>query len=123
MKRKHLLYYLQILGLMSFICLSACHKIDVEPMLEIEVHNNLGLPVAGAMVGLFNSAEEWSMKENPVQVWRQTSSNGKVVFANLLESRYYFFVEKDSLNNIGSAISTDKALIKNQIGKVLTIIN
>jgi len=73
-------------------------------------------------VGLFDELDEWSMKENPVQVWRETDQTGKVLFVDLQEFAYYIYADGDSLNNIGHEIQLDEALKVNETRKLTVVI-
>jgi len=59
-----------ILLLLGLAWFSSCSKQDTNPQLEIKVVNLDGQPVPDVKVGLFDELDEWSMLENPVQVWR-----------------------------------------------------
>ncbi|MCX6224588.1 MAG: hypothetical protein NTV01_07540, partial [Bacteroidia bacterium] len=70
-----------ILGSIAFcltIMLNACLKVDTLPQLEILVLDEKGAGISGAYVALFDSADEWNKRENPVQVWRRSDSDGWV---------------------------------------------
>lgn len=106
----------------GIISLSSCSKIDTLPQLELTVVNSTGQPVPGAIVGLFDQLDEWSMLENPVQVWRETDNKGKVLFIDLKEEIYYFYANSDTLSNIGHEIKLKEPLRLNEIRKVELII-
>ncbi|MCD6347695.1 MAG: hypothetical protein J7L96_09775, partial [Bacteroidales bacterium] len=72
----------------------------------------------GALVGLFSSFDEWSMLENPVQVWKETNAEGKATFLNLQTLNYYIYAEKDSLNNMMNEIKTEKSLEVNVLAEL-----
>jgi hypothetical protein len=92
----NLYLYLAIIVAMA---LTGCARVDTLPQLEIVVLDETGKPVAGAYVGLFDSAEEWKKLANPVQTWRQTGIDGRVVFVDLRESDYYFYVRSADKDN------------------------
>lgn len=104
-------------GLFSF-----CTKPDTEPQLEITVVNSEGLPVEHVFVGLFDDLDEWSMKENPVQTWRETDDKGKVLFLDLREIVYYFYADGDTLCNVGHEINLTEPLRVNERRQIKVII-
>jgi len=95
--------------------LAACVKVDTPPALEITVIDQYNNAVSGALVAIFDSQEEWAMKENPVQAWKMTDANGKVMFVNLQEINYFIYAEKDNLNNIKNEIRISDIILNNQI--------
>ncbi len=97
------------------LLVSSCIKIDVPPSLEILVVDEFNNPIDQALVGLFESVDEWGMKENPVQAWKKTQDDGKVIFVELLEMNYYVVVEKGKLNNLRNEIRTTEVLKDNRI--------
>lgn len=100
--------------LAGFFYLGSCRKIDTPPMLELTVVNTEGQSVSGVMVGLFDDLDQWGMLENPVQAWRETDVDGKVLFAGLREEIYYFYADADSLSNIGGKIKLTEPLRINE---------
>ena len=109
-----------IFSLGVILSLGSCSEIDTAPILEIKVINSTGQPAGGVMVGLFDDLEQWSMLENPVQPWRETGSDGRVIFNSLREDIYYFYADADSLSNISSVIKLDRPLVKNEI-RLITV--
>lgn len=95
-----------------------CIKVDTPAQLEISVLDDTGASVSGAYVALFDSNEEWNSRNNPVQVWRQTDSDGKVVFVDLKEITYYIYARFDGKDNSVGEISTMEKLQVNQRGKI-----
>lgn len=105
---------LRIYGLIVLtVCLASCIKIDTPPSLGIVVIDQYNNPVSEALVAIFDSQEEWGMKENPVQSWKMTDINGIVKFVNLKEANYFIFAEKNNLNNLKNEIGTTSALVIN----------
>ena len=100
------------------IYFSGCAKIDTLPMLEITVIDGNGGDVEGALIGLSDDMDEWSMIENPVQAWKETDINGKVLFRDLKEEVYYFYADGDSLNNLGNEMMLKVPLKLNEIRKI-----
>lgn len=108
-------------SLVLFLGLGSCSKVDVAPMLEIKVVTAGGQPAGNVMVGLFDDIEEWSMLENPVQPWRETGSDGRVIFNSLREDIYYFYADADSLSNISTLIKLNRPLAVNE-KRLITVI-
>ena len=96
-----------------------CSKVDTLPQLEIQVLDEKGANISGAYVALFDNADEWNSRINPVQVWRQTDSNGKVVFVDLKEITYYFYIRFDGQDNSVGEVSTKEPLQLNQRNKIV----
>jgi len=95
--------------------LAACIKVDTPPALEITVIDQYNNAVSGALIAIFDSQEEWAMRENPVQAWKMTDTNGKVMFVNLQEINYFIYAEKDNLNNLKNEIRISDIILNNQI--------
>lgn len=93
--------------------LSGCIKVDTDPQLMIHVLDEKGAGVQGAYVALFENHDEWSKRINPVQVWRRTDSEGKVVFAGLRPDTYYIYARYDGKDNSTGEITTREALQEN----------
>lgn len=91
-----------------------CMKFDTPPQLEIQVLDETGGIVPGAYVGLFDSPEEWINRDNPIQVWRKTGADGKVLFVDLAEIRYYVYVRFDGKDNSLDQFSTFVSLSVNK---------
>ncbi|MFA5815029.1 MAG: carboxypeptidase-like regulatory domain-containing protein [Bacteroidales bacterium] len=101
------------------LVLFGCIKVDTLPQLEILVLDEKGASISGAYVALFDSADEWNIRKNPVQVWRQTDSDGKVVFVDLKEITYYVYVRFDGKDNSVGEVSTTEPLQVNQRNKIV----
>jgi hypothetical protein len=99
--------------------LAGCFKVDTLPQLEILVLDETGAIVSGADVALFDSIDEWNKRENPVQVWRRTGIDGKVVFVDLKEITYYVYVRFDGKDNSLGEISTAAPLQVNYKNKIV----
>ncbi|MEA1875970.1 MAG: hypothetical protein U9N86_03825 [Bacteroidota bacterium] len=107
---------LRILSLLLMMAyLLACIKVDTPPSLEITVLDQYNNPVEEVLVTIFDSQEEWAMRENPLQAWKMTDGNGKVMFVNLQETNYFIYAEKGKLNNLKNEIKTADNLLNNQI--------
>lgn len=100
--------------LLLWLLPAACMEVDTPPSLEVTVSDQFNNPVSGAAVALFADQEQWGMLENPVQVWKLTDEEGKVIFTNLFEQTYYIFAEKEARNNLKNEIKTPVPLMVNQ---------
>lgn len=81
--------------------------------LELTVKDHLGNVVSGATVKLYTSETNWANQTNQVGNTLYTNASGKVKFQNLTNIQYYWFAEKDCLNNFNGAITTTTPLQAN----------
>jgi hypothetical protein len=86
--------------------LTGCFKTDNAPQLEVVVLTLDNQPVEGAYVGLFVDFEDWLGRENPVQVWKQTGSDGRILFTDLEEQNYFIYARSNLMDNSSHEIST-----------------
>ena len=107
-----LVLFIGVMGMQS------CTKIDTLPMLEIKVVDQNNEIVPGILIGLFDSKEQWSMKENPLQTWRETSIYGEALFIHLKEQIYYIYADGDSISNIGHEIKILEPLKRNEKSQI-----
>ena len=102
---------------MGFVLLLfSCKKteyIESNPQMIISVVSRYMVPIEGATVTLYNTEDELHFKENALDTL-QTDVSGQVLFEDLQEQRYYFYVEKDGLDNTGDIAATWEPL---QIGQ------
>lgn len=103
-----------ILALVLFL-FSCTEKeyIDAAPQLLFTVVADNLVFVEGASVSLFNSQEDWENHSNVVASL-QTDGKGQVLFENLDEQIYYFYIEKGDLNNLADIAALSEPL---QIGR------
>ena len=118
--KSYKLHILASIALMFALMIQGCAKFETLPQLEIQVVDENGAKVPGAYVALFNSADEWAWRSNPLQVWRKTDAEGKVLFVDLREIEYFVYVRFDGKDNSMDEISTNAALALNT-RKVITI--
>lgn len=81
----------------------SCKKteyVESSPQILITVISQYMVPVQGATITLYSTEDELYLKENPITTL-QGDSNGQALFEDLEEQRYYFYVEKDGLDNTG----------------------
>jgi hypothetical protein len=105
--------------LMLALLFNACSKPDTLPQLEILVLDKNNAGISGATVALFDSSEEWDKRLNPVQVWRSTDTEGKVLFVDLKEITYYIYVRFDGKDNSVGEVSTTQPLQVNQRTRIV----
>ncbi len=112
--------------MLSIMLLAGCTEkeyieIDVAPQLEITVKDLSDNNIAGATIKLYNSEEDFDLKENEVQT-KTTDDSGKALFKDLSEDIYYFYAEKGELNNYYEVVTFAKPLRKNEIKTITCII-
>ena len=99
--------------LMIFICLAvliSCVK-DIPPTsLELAIVDNSGNVVSGAAVRLYSSQADWNDDTNQIGATGYSDASGTVVFTDLSNIKYYWYVEKDCKNNANGTITTASAL-------------
>ncbi|MCK5821088.1 MAG: hypothetical protein KAH17_04350 [Bacteroidales bacterium] len=107
---------ISLIAMMAY--LQGCIKVDTPPALELIVIDQYNNPVGEVLLALFDTQEEWAMQENPLQAWKISDANGRVMFVNLQERNYFIFAEKDKLNNLKNEITTSDILLNNQIRQI-----
>jgi hypothetical protein len=105
---------LLVASILLVFTLHGCVKVDTLPQLEIIVLDENGTKISGASAALFSSLDEWNKRINPVQVWRKTDADGKVLFIDLDEIKYFVYVRYDGKDNSLTEVSTEEALTINQ---------
>lgn len=110
------LFSLILLGLLAF----APAQI-LNTSLRLTVINELGNPVEGARVTLYNNQEDYRQEQNPVTETQTTDKNGRVRFGKLEPKVYYIHAEKDGMSNAGAGVQTNE-LQKGRINKSTVII-
>lgn len=115
-------YLISILFLFFFGCTEKEYiDIDVSPQLEILVKDKAGNPILGATVSLYTSENDFNSKVSERKT-EMTNAVGKVLFKDLNETVYYFYAEKDGLNNFYEAVTFTNPLSKNEIRTITCII-
>jgi len=105
-------FYVLVTGLI--LIFQACTKeeyVDADPQLLFTVVTDNLTFVEGASVSLFNSQEDWETHSNVVASL-QTDGKGQVLFENLHEQTYYFYIEKGDLNNLADIAALSQPLQK-----------
>ncbi|MEI7524969.1 MAG: hypothetical protein WCJ95_11605 [Mariniphaga sp.] len=117
---------LTLLTLMLLVTLVKCKNEyvyhDIKPQLELNVKNQSGEIVTGALITLYLVKNDWSQKVNIIQTL-ETDSKGTALFKNLDQRIYYFFVEKGTLNNALEVSYFALPLKLNEIRVIQTIVN
>ncbi|WP_420582562.1 carboxypeptidase-like regulatory domain-containing protein [Reichenbachiella sp.] len=88
--------------------------------LKVLVLDELGNPVKGAEVSLFNSEEDYRAGEN-LLVKKTTDEDGEVVFKKLEVTSYFIHADFDGKTNVGGGVQTEK-LVEGRINKVNTVV-
>lgn len=99
-----------LLALVLFLL--SCTKeeyVKPAPQLQISVISTYLTPVDGASVTIYNTQDDLNRHSNPISTL-QSDQTGQVLFENLEEQRYYFYVEKDGLDNTSDVASTKNAI-------------
>jgi hypothetical protein len=113
-----------ILKTLLIIALWSCSEtefMDNAPQLEITVLSSSGERIENAFVFLYKSELDWKNKLNPI-LSDETNSQGIILFDNLEEQLYFFFVQKEELTNIESISALEKELQINVKAKITTIL-
>lgn len=81
----------------------SCKKteyVEANPQMLISVISQFLVPVQEATITIYSTEDELYLKVNPIATL-QSDPNGQALFEDLEEQRYYFYVEKDGLDNTG----------------------
>jgi hypothetical protein len=105
----------------KFFVITDYVDIDVAPQLEITVTEISGIVVDSATVTLFGSQEDFLSQENILQTLI-TGSAGKVLFKELEEDIYYFYIEKGELNNFYEVVTFSEPLEMNHVMTITCVI-
>ena len=90
--------------------------------LQITVKDNLGNPVAGALVKLYSTLTDWTNETNQILTSQTSNTNGVVTFAPLSAISYYWKISSGCQNNIFGSNTTSAALSSNTTTTVTSII-
>ena len=91
--------------------------------LQITLNDYSGNPVQFATVKLFSSYNDWYNKTNQIGLIEISDATGKVQFSNLQSEVYYWFAEKDCINNFNGISQTSNTLTANTTNKITSILN
>ena len=116
MKRNYLIL------LFTALVLLACAPSQImKTSLRITVLNELGNPVEGAKVLLYNTEADYRNSENPVAEVAVTNNKGVANVKDLETKAYFIDVRKGDQNNHGGGIQTN-VLQSGRINKINVII-
>jgi hypothetical protein len=124
MKKAKLCYLLiPIIGyLVLFFGCKKTEHVDMRPQLKIVVKNLSEEVVSNAAVELYDSLDYFTSRTNALKTGI-TDENGTVVFSELNERLYYFYIYLDEKTNLFYINGTSKALETGTITIVATYIN
>ncbi|MFV0345867.1 MAG: carboxypeptidase-like regulatory domain-containing protein, partial [Bacteroidales bacterium] len=88
--------------------------VDTLPQLKLHVVDKDGNSVSQANVALFDNQNDWQNNTNTISS-AITDNDGNALFSNLDEEIYFFWVEKDGLNNNFGTAAVEKSLSTNTI--------
>jgi len=127
MKTKSLLIIILVVISLFFGCKKDTKEI-VQPtqpaptQLKLTILNNLGNPVSGAIVTLFDSQINYITTLDPVSSVT-SGSDGKVLFTNLQGIKYYWNVSYGCTDNSNGTNTTVSALTENVTNTVNIILS
>ena len=90
--------------------------------LRVTVLDNLGNPVQGAAVALYNNETDYERSENPAAGPALSDDKGRVTFKDLHPAAYFMEVSKEDMSNYGGGNKT-AVLEKNKLNRVNVIID
>lgn len=109
-------FSLVLLGLLAFTPSQV-----LNTSLRLTVINELGNPVEGARVTLYNNQEDYRQEQNPVTETQISDKKGRVRFGKLEPKVYYILAEKDGMSNAGAGVQTGE-LQSGRINKSTVIV-
>lgn len=104
MKQKISCLFILFLILFSYSCKETIY-VESTPQMLITVISKHLVPVQGATVTLYESEDDFILKETPV-LSLQTDQSGQAFFMDLKEQRYFFYIEKEGLDNTSDVVAT-----------------
>jgi len=114
-----------LITFLFFALTISCKKteyVKMKPQLKIIVNDASNKPVANASVDLYKSMADFQNHTSPI-VSSTTDANGLVLFSDLEEINYYFFVEANEKSNYFGISATSKPLETGVILSITTNIN
>jgi protocatechuate 3,4-dioxygenase beta subunit len=90
-------------------------------VLKVTVLDDIGNPVQGATVTLYNNETDFYNNENPAYDSMETNEKGEVKFKKIDAKRYLIDVQKGDLSNAGGGIETQH-LEKGKVNRIRVII-
>jgi uncharacterized GH25 family protein len=115
-------FRLPFFSLMLFGLLAFAPAQVLNTSLRLTVLNELGNPVEGASVTLYNSQEDYRNEQNPVGETQTSDKKGRVRFGKLEPKVYFIHATKDDMSNAGAGSQTEN-LQSGRINKSTVIID
>ena len=125
--------------ILSLLMLISCKKEETKPTtnpttetptnttestgLEITVKDYLGNIITGAIVKLYLSEYDLIQGTNQVGSTSFSDKNGKVIFNNLLPTKYYWYIESGCQNNVNGGVTTVSSLTENKLNTLDVILS
>ena len=117
--------YSLLLPVFSLLFFAACAFNSptqlLKTSLRLTILDELGNPVEGAKVTLYNNQEDYRQEKNPVSETQSTDKKGRVKFLGLEPKVYFVDAKKGDMSNAGGGAQTD-TLQENRINKSNIII-
>jgi len=114
---------LSFLAVFALILIFSSFKqpVPASTSLRIAVLDNLGNMVEGATVTLYTSEENYRNETNPAQEPAKTDEKGIVKFKKIDAVKYFIYVTKGDMNNIGNGVESDK-LEEGKVNRITIVI-
>lgn len=90
--------------------------------LQISVKDNLGNPVIGATVKLYDNQNDWINETNQLLTTQVSNSSGIVTFKPLTTKTYYWKITNGCQNNIYTTSTSSSSLTGNVTNLITTIL-
>ena len=91
--------------LISFWSCTDEEYVKPAPQLQISVISRYLTPIEEASVTLYNTKDDLIRQTDPI-ITLKTDASGQVLFEDLEEQRYFFYVKKDDLDNTSDVAAT-----------------
>ncbi|MFW5762175.1 MAG: carboxypeptidase-like regulatory domain-containing protein [Cyclobacteriaceae bacterium] len=119
---KKICFYL-LLGLLPMAALANNEENSqlFPTVLKVTVLDDIGNPVQGATVTLYNNETDYHNRENPAYESAETDEKGEVRFKKIDARRYLIEAEKGDMSNEGGGIETQH-LEKGKVNQIRIII-
>lgn len=116
MKRNYFIFFFT-----ACILLACAPSQILKTSIRVTVLDELGNPVEGATVQLYENNADYSSSKNPVTAPVQTNNKGIANIQKLEPKTYFMDVRKGDKNNFGAGVQTD-TLQSGRINKINVII-
>jgi len=117
------LYIYLLIGLLPMAAFANKGEVNqlFPTVLKVTVLDDIGNPVQGATVTLYNNETDYYNRDNPAYESMETDEKGEVKFKKIDTKRYLIDVEKGDMNNEGGGIETQH-LEKGKVNQIRVII-